>query len=67
MASIKREFTYDVIHRDSFPKQFLIRFADRNDKKEDTFDTLEGCKKSLGAVLKMDIFVSIEVLSELFN
>lgn len=61
----KRKYTFDTIHRDSFPRQFLIRFANSNDAEGDVFDTLLACEKALNNCVAMDVFVSLEILNSL--
>ncbi len=62
----KQEYTYDIVRRDSFPTQILIRLANSNDSEEDKFDTLQECRKSVNNHLRMDVFISSEILNSLF-
>lgn len=62
---MKKRYTFDTIHRDSFPRQFLIRFATEKEV-DDSFETLEDCKEVLNKsilIISMDIFISLEVLN----
>ncbi len=59
-------FTFDVIHRDSFPRQILIRVANSNDDEGAIFETLESCRKAVNGSLRMDVFISTEILANLF-
>ena len=59
---MKKRFTFDTIHRDSFPRQFVIRFATEKEK-DDSFETLEECKEVLNKSLPMDILISLDVLN----
>ena len=61
-----RRFTYDIIRRDSFPTQILIRYENETDSEADVFDSLRDCRKSVNNHLKMDVFISCEIMSELF-
>lgn len=62
----KTEYTYDIIRRDSFPSQILIRLANDSDKEADKFDSLRECRKSVNNYLRMDVFISSEILNDLF-
>lgn len=57
-----KRFTFDTIHRDSFPRQFQIRFATEKEA-DDSFETLEECKNALSKCLSMDVFISLEILN----
>ena len=60
-------FTFDVIHRDSFPRQFLVRLANSTDDEGDIFDTIESINKCLSKNMAMDVFYSKEVINKMFN
>jgi len=64
----KQEFTFDIQRGDGGFKKALIRFANDNDKEGDRFESFESAKKMLvnGGMLRMDIFVSLEILSTIF-
>ena len=61
---MKRKITFDVVHRDSFPRQVFIRLAFDSDREGDVFDTLEDCKAVIKNTMPMDVFVSLEVLNQ---
>jgi hypothetical protein len=60
-------FTFDIIHRDSFPKQILVRLANSTDDEGDIFESLEDVNKALAGTLVMDIFYSKEIIRNLFG
>jgi hypothetical protein len=62
----EKGFTYDIVRRDSFPTQILIRYAYDNDSSEDVFESLRSCRKSVNNHLRMDVFISSEILNDLF-
>jgi hypothetical protein len=62
----KQEFTYDIVRRDSFPTQILIRYTNDTDSPADKFDDLRSCRKSVNNHLNMDVFISSEILNDLF-
>ena len=64
MKQIK--YTYDIIRRDSFPPQILIRYSRNTDSEGDTFHSLKDCRDSISTSLLMDIYVSAEILEDLF-
>jgi len=61
---MKNRYTFDVIHRDSFPRQFQVRFANQNDDEGDVFDSLKGCLKVLDKSMSFDVFISLEVMRD---
>ena len=61
-----KEYTFDIVRRDSFPARILIRYANENDDHCDKFDCLRSCRKSLNNVLRMDVFISSEILNDMF-
>ena len=59
------KFTFDTIHRDSFPRQFLIRYATPKEiESGDVFETLKECRNSLSKVMVMDIFLCVNILEK---
>lgn len=60
----KRKYTFDIIHRDSFPKIILVRYSTTSDSKGDIFDSLLEVRKIISNSLSMDIFVSEEILND---
>lgn len=60
-----KKYTFDLIRKDSFPVQVLIRFANINDKKDDVFNSFISCRNAIKLSLKMDIFISLEIVEQL--
>ena len=63
---MKKEFTFDIIREDSQDNKILIRYARQDEPSEDKFDTLNEVKQCLFHHLKMNIYISSEILNELF-
>ena len=62
---MNKRYTFDTIHRDSFPRQFIIRYATEKENNEnDSFATLDECKKVLSKSLSMDVSVSLQILND---
>jgi len=60
-------FTFDVIHRDSFPRQFLVRLANSTDDEGDIFETLESVNACLSKSMATDVFYSKEIMQSFFK
>ena len=58
----KGKYTYTEIGK----KKVLIRYSNENDSIEDTFDTYLDCKVAVSNRLIQDIFISMEILRDLF-
>jgi len=60
---MKKRYTFDTLHKDSFPRKFLIRFAREDEMNDDdSFSTLVECQQVLNKNTHCDIFISSEVL-----
>ena len=56
------DYTYDVIHRDSFPRQILIRYSNSTDSIEDTFDSVKSIIKTLDSTMESNIFINLTLI-----
>jgi len=60
---MKKRYTFDTLHKDSFPRKFLIRFAREDEMNDDdSFSTLVECQQVLNKNMHCDIFISSDVL-----
>jgi len=62
-----KRFTFDTIHRDSFSRQFHIRYASPLDKADNTFETLEDVRACLNKSMKGDVFICSEIFDDVFG
>ena len=58
---MRLQYTYEEINN-----MILIRESNDKDLDQDIFDTLEECKRAIPSRLKQDVFISLEVIQNMF-